>query len=262
MAKWKKFVRKGTRSGGNGIQKSVRDGFRTRGAMRIGLTTQTAGGVIQCNLLGGGASSNNSFVFSCANLGIADPGFLALGEMFTQWKFKRFRVVYRCACATQNGSFVMAISDDPDESFSSGTFSNIAANLDLFRCKRHISVWKDGSLKWAPRNTFQWYYTSGGDAAVTDADRRMQSQVTFYWSTDGGGVAAADANMGSLLLEYEVEYRGRRPIYSSLTKPIPSVDGSSSSGYDLVENVEEDVSPQVVLSRTEYNVLVALGKRS
>jgi len=226
----------------------------------LAITTQSAGGVVQVAVLGAASTSNTATRFSPALLGIADVGLLDLGEIFAQYRFTNIKLVYRTAAGTQNGSFVMALSDDPDDPSSSGTFANTAANLDMFRCKRHISVWKDGYLSWRPKDTNKWYYTAGGDAAVTDADIRLNSQVAFYWSTDGGGVAAADGNMGSILLEYVVQFRARRPSYSSLTVPHSLMVSSSVQKNEDVDEAFTHVDGKqdnVTITRTEYLALLA-----
>jgi len=262
MAKHSRFRRARRRGGrSNKIQSSVNDVMTTVGSCRIGLVTQSAGGVVQGNFFGAGSTSNTAFRISIATLTGADAGLGDLGQIYQQWRIKAFKLVYRTAAGTQNGSFVIAVSEDPTEAANFGAFANIATNLDMFRCKRHISVWKDGYLSWRPSNVAKWYFTSGGDQNVSDADVRQSSQVEIFFSTDGGGVAAADANMGSIIMEYVIQFRLRRPTYTTISAPVPSVDGSSSS-FEAVEDVEEDISPQVVLSRSEYTALVALGKRS
>jgi len=229
---------------------SVRDTFTTRGSTRFGVVTQTGGGVIQLVLEGIAAATTTSATVGLSLLGGLDVGLVQLGALFSQYRFKRMRYTFHTAAGQQNGSFVMALSDDADDATNSGTFSITAANLTIFRCKRHISVWKDGSMNWRPKDAQQWYYTSGGDASVTDADVRMSRQVVFYFASDGGGAAVVDGNMGSIDLDYEIEFRGRRPAYGSLTVSRPKLL------HPVVEEKDDDTSSSsscVSISQADYD---------
>jgi len=236
---------------------TVSDTFRTRGSQRIGLTTQTAGGVIQAVLFGAAAASTTAFDLRFSAFSAYDLGMSSLGAMFTQWKFNSFRINYHAACGQQNGSFVIAISDDPTDTSNSGAYSITATTLTIFRCKRHISVWKDGFLNWRPKNAQTWYYTSGGDASVTDADTRMSNQALLMFATDGAGVGSADGNMGSFDIDYDISFRGRRPLYTSITRELgpPVLHSNFCSTYSTTDHDHDE--PSIVISAGEYAKLKA-----
>jgi hypothetical protein len=127
-----------------------------------------------------------------------------IGALFQRFRVNRVRCYFKSAEPTTSfGNLVMGVIDDVGEATTVTTADQVM-NL---RVKAEGKFYSNIGVSWSPMDKSKWYYT----APDNSNDDRFQTPGTFVMISDVPN-STSNGNIGSLYVDYDVEFAGRTLI--------------------------------------------------
>jgi len=142
--------------------------------------------------------------------------------LFLRYRFKRLKLQYIPSVSTTlNGEFAFAISDDTLAATDSLT--DFIQTVQLRTVQECTVYQRSPPLIWTPIDKSMWFYTS------LDAigDPRFEFQCALVANAASGNF---NTFFGSLIIHYQVEFRGAVPQSTTLSPPIRAASVERQSG--------------------------------
>lgn len=157
-------------------------------------------------------------------------------QLYSRWHAIKWRYIFRPSVpeGTTAGSFIMGQDPDPFAHYISGDADNVVKLRGLDGASIR-SAWQVHTCDLPPNRDYTSLWCVDPDVAASSETDRLDLAGRMYFAVAAKTGLAAGATLGTMELEYDVQFFGRRLGAAALTRECV-IQEQSSAGMDTIRS--------------------------